>query len=121
MRRAHRTWWASARKKGMVFEMFMTVVKWISLPVLLTGSLFTRFAGVYEIVLNLLFCAGALVVVQRAVSFREYLWAAAFVGIAIVFSPLTLIIKIFLLLGLLCVGSPAGVYAAWKPQPMETL
>jgi hypothetical protein len=101
--------------------MFLTVVKWISLPVLLIGSVFARFAGVYEIVLNLLVCAGALVVVLRAVSFREYLWAAAFVGIAIVFSPLTLIIKIFLLLGLLCVGSLAAVYAAWKPQPMETL
>ena len=98
----------------------MTVVKWISLPVLLTGSVFARFAGVYEVVLNLLVCAGALVMVQRAVCFRQYLWAAAFVGIAIVFSPLTLIIKIFILLGLLCVGSLAGVYAAWKPQPMET-
>jgi len=46
----------------MVLEMLMTVVKWISLPVLLTGSVFARFAGVYD----------------------------------------------------------AGVYAAWKPQPMET-
>ena len=88
----------------MVSEMSMTIVKWISLPVLLTGSLFARFAGNYEIVLNLLVCAGALVVVERAVSFREYLWAAAFVGVAIVFSPLTLIIKIFLLLSLTCIG-----------------
>ena len=102
-------------------EMSMTVVKWISLPVLLMGSLFARFAGNYEIVLNLLVCAGALVVVQRAVSFREYLWAAAFVGVAIVFSPLTLIIKIFLLLSFTCIGALAGVYAAWKPQPLESL
>ena len=101
--------------------MSMTVVKWFTLPVLLTGSLFARFAGSYEIVLNLLVCAGALVVVQRAISFREYLWAAAFVGVAIVFSPLTLIIKIFLLLSLTCVGALAGVYAAWKPQPLESL
>ena len=71
--------------------------------------------------LNLLVCAGALVVVQRAVSFREYLWAAGFVGVAIVFSPLTLIIKIFLLLSFTCIGALAGVYAAWKPQPLESL
>ena len=45
----------------------------------------------------------------------------AFVGVAIVFSPLTLIIKIFLLLGFTCVAALAGVYAAWKPQPVETL
>ena len=100
--------------------MFLTVVKWISLPVLLTASLFARFAGVYKIVLNLLVCAGALVFVQRSVSFREYLWATAFVGVAIVFSPLTLIIKIFLLMGFTCMLALAGVYAAWKPQPLGT-
>jgi hypothetical protein len=72
-------------------------------------------------VVNLLVCAGALVVVQRAVSFREYLWAAAFVGVAIVFSPLTLIIKIFLLLGVTCIVALAGVYAAWNRQPLETV
>lgn len=99
----------------------MTIVKWISLPVLLAGSLFARFAGTYEILLNLLVCAGALVVVQRAASFREYLSAAGFVGVAIVFSPLTLIIKIFLSLTFTCVAALAGVYAAWKPQPVEAL
>jgi len=99
----------------------MTIVKWISLPVLLTGSLFARFAGTYEIMLNLLVCAGALVVVQRAISFREYLWACGFVGVAIVFSPLTLIIKTFLLLSFTCIGALAGVYAAWKPQPLKAL
>ena len=101
--------------------MSMTIIRWISLPVLLAGSLFARFAGNYEIVLNLLVCAGALVVVHRAVSFREYLRAAAFVAVAIVFSPLTLIIKIFLLMSLTCVAALAAVYAAWKPQPLESL
>ena len=101
--------------------MSMTIAKWFSLPTLLTGSLFAGFAGNYEIVLNLLVCAGALVVAQRAVSFREYLWAAAFVGVAIVFSPLTLAIKIFLLMSFTCIATVAGVYAAWKPQPFESL
>ncbi|MEO8594626.1 MAG: hypothetical protein ABI759_15015 [Candidatus Solibacter sp.] len=101
--------------------MSRTAVKWISLPVLLTGSLFARFAGNYDIVLNLLVCAGALVVVQRAAYMREYLWAAGFVPVAIVFSPLTLIIKIFLLLSFTCIGALAGVYAAWKSQPLRTL
>ena len=100
--------------------MFLTVVKWISVPVLLTASLFARFAGVYEIGLNLLVCAGALVLVHRAVSFREYFWATAFAGVAIVFSPLALIIKIFLLLGFTCMAALAGVYAAWKPLALET-
>ncbi len=101
--------------------MFLTIVKSLSIPVLLTASIFARFAGVYEMVLNLLVCAGALVVVQRAVTCREYLWAAAFVSVAVVFSPLPLIIKIFLLMGLISIASLAGVYAAWKPQPVESL
>jgi hypothetical protein len=101
--------------------MSMTVVKWISLPVLLIGSLFARFVGNYEIVLNLVVCAGALVAVRQAVCIHEYRWAAGFVGVAIVFSPLTLIIKIFLLLSFTCVGALAGVHAAWKPQPSEAL
>jgi len=87
---------------------------------LLTASLFAPFTGVYEIVLNLLLCAGALVLVQRAVSFGEYFWATAFAGVAIVFSPLALIVKIFLLLGFTCMVALAGVYVAWKPQPLET-
>ena len=100
--------------------MSMTVVKWMSLPVLLTGSLFTRFAGSYEVVLNLLVCASALVFLQRAVSIREYLWTAVAVNVAVVFSPLTLAIKIFLLLSFTSVGALAGVYAAWKPQAAES-
>jgi len=101
--------------------MSMRVVKWISLPVLLAGSVLARFAGSYELVLNLLVCSGALVVIERAVSLREYLWAAAFVSVAIVFSPLTLIVKIFLLLSFTCIGALAGVYASWQPQPSESL
>lgn len=101
--------------------MSMTVVKWISLPVLLTGSLFAPFAGNYEIVLNLLVFAGALVVIQRAVNMREYVWAAGVVPVAIMFSPVTVIMKIFLLLSFICIGSFAGVYAAWKPRPVESL
>ena len=101
--------------------MSMTVVKWMSLPVLLIGSLFARFAGNYEIVVNLLVCAGALVIFQRAVAIREYLWAAGFVCVAIVFSPFTLVIKIFLLLSFTSLGALTAVYAAWKAQPSEAL
>src|SRR4051812_10021594 len=104
----------------MVSAMSMTVVKWMSLPMLITGSLFVRFAGSYEIVLNLLVCAGALVVLQRAVSTREYVWAAVAVSVAVVFSPLTLAIKIFLLLSFTSVGALAALYAACKPQPVES-
>ena len=40
--------------------MSMTIVKWISLPVLLTGSLFAHFAGTYESARMALALAAAL-------------------------------------------------------------
>ena len=83
--------------------MSKTVVKWISLPALLTGALFAPIAGRYEI------------------RYREYLWAARFADTAIVFSPLTLAVKTFLLLSFTCVAALAGVHAAWKPQLVEAL
>jgi hypothetical protein len=96
-------------------------MKWVSLPVLLIGSLFSRFAGSFEFPVNLLVCVGAMVVVQRAISFREYLWAAGFVNLAIVFSPLTLLLKIFLILSFSCIVALAGVYAAWKTHTLTVL
>jgi hypothetical protein len=101
--------------------MSMRIMKWISLPVLLIGSLFSRFAGSFEFAVNLLVCVGAMVVVQRAISLREYLWAAGFVNLAIVFSPLTLLIKIFLILSFNCIVALAAVYAAWKTQTLAVL
>ena len=71
--------------------------------------------------LNLLVCAGALAVFQRAVCIREYLWAAGFVDFAIVFRALTLVTKIFLLLSITSIGALAGVYAGWKLQPSASL
>jgi len=101
--------------------MSISVAKWISLLLLLAGSVFARFAGNYEVVLNLLICAGALAAFQRAVCVREYLWAAAFIDVAIVFSPLTLLIKVFALLTFTAIEALGGVYAGWKLQPVRTL
>jgi hypothetical protein len=99
-----------------MFQIITTVVKWASLPLLLIGSILTRFAASYELRLDVLICLAAVVVVQRAVWVREYFWATEFVAIAIVFSPLTLVIKIFFFLALTCVATFAAVLAAWKPQ-----
>ena len=53
---------------------------------LLTGSLFARFTSTYEILLNPL-CAGALVVVRKAVPFHKYFYAV--VGVAFAVRPST--------------------------------
>lgn len=95
--------------------MFLTIVKWISLPVLVAGSVISAYAGNYEFLLNLLVCACALGMVQRRVASREYFWAAGFAGIAVLYGPMALLLKLFLLLSLTCAGALAGMYVAWKP------
>jgi hypothetical protein len=101
--------------------MWIRIFKWASLPVLLVGSLFSRYAASYEVVLDLAICSGAIFVVQRAVCLREYVWAAGFAAIAVVFSPLTLAIKIFMLMGFSCVAAFATLHAAWKPRPLPAV
>jgi hypothetical protein len=101
--------------------MFQTATrtgKWVALPVLLISSLFSSFAGSYEFLLNMLICLAAVIVVQRAVSVKEYFWAAGFVAIAVVFSPFTLMVKIFLLMGLTCIAAFATLFATWKMRPL---
>ena len=98
--------------------MVTKIIKWVSLPVLLTGSMFSRFAASYEFLLNVVICLGATIIVQRAVREKEYLWAAAFVAIAVVFSPFVLALKVFLLMGFTCIASSVALFAAWKRQAL---
>ncbi|HXB71994.1 MAG TPA: DUF6804 family protein [Candidatus Acidoferrales bacterium] len=90
-----------------------------SIPVLLIASMFSRFAGSYELLLDSVICLGAVIVVQRAVQSREYLWAAGFVPIAIVFSPFVLVVKIFLLMGVTCIATLAALFAVFRRQRLQ--
>ena len=98
--------------------MFLSILKWASLPVLLVGSLFSHSAERYELLLSSLICMGAIIVVQQAVWRKEYPWAAAFVVIAMIFSPLTAAVKIFLLLAVICVATSLTLLAAFRMQPL---
>jgi hypothetical protein len=100
-----------------MFDTVTKSVKWVSIPVLLMFSVFTRFAAEYEFLANLVICTGAIICVQRAVQRREHGWAAAFVGVVIVFSPLALAAKIFLLMGLISIATVATVVAAFRTRP----
>ena len=70
-----------------MFDMVTTIIKWVSIPVLLIFALFSRFAAGYEFLANLVICTGAVICVQRAVQRKEHGWAAAFVAVVIIFSP----------------------------------
>ena len=105
--------------------MFQTVtksIKWISLPALLIASMFSRSAASYELLVDFLICLAAIVFVQRAIQFKEYFLAAGFVAIAVVFSPLLLLLKVVVLTALTCVVTFVAFLAALRIQTLpETL
>ena len=104
-----------------MLQMLMSAAKWGAIPVVLTGALFTGFAGRYEPLVDFVICMAAMLFLHRAVWFREHFWGAGIVIIAVVFSPLFLGVKIFLLLGFTCMVACLTVLAGFRPQPAPAL
>lgn len=101
-----------------MFQMVTKIIKWVSIPVLLIASMFSRSTGSYELLVDFVICLGAIILVQRAVRLKEYFWAAGFVAIVVVFSPLVLVVKVFLLLGFACIAAFVTLLAAFRTQPL---
>lgn len=101
-----------------MFQMVTRIIKWASIPVLLIASVFSRSAAGYELLVDLAVFLGAIILVQRAVWLRECLWATGFVVIAVVFVPLGLVVKIFLLMGFTCVVTSVTLVAVFRTQPL---
>ena len=101
-----------------MFQMNATTIRWASLPVLLIASLSSPYAAQYEFLLDLLVCLGAVVLIQRAVRSGDYLWASALVGVGVVFSPILLVLKIFVLLGFTTIAASVLLLAAYPTQLM---
>jgi hypothetical protein len=104
-----------------MFEMTAKILKWVSIPALTLVALCSCLAGRYETVLNLTICLSAVVMVQRAAWLKEYAWAAVCVVVFVVFSPLLLVTKIFLLMFLTSVGAFLTLRAAFRPQLLAAL
>jgi len=101
-----------------MFQTITKIVKWVSLPALLIASVFSRSAASFELLLDFVICLGAIFFIQRAVRLREYFWAAGLVAIAVVFSPLLLVVKIFLLMGFTCIATFVTLLVAFRRQPV---
>lgn len=104
-----------------MFQTMMRILKWAAIPTLIVIALLSYLAGRYEALLNLTICLSAVVFVRRATWLREYAWAAASAVVFVVFSPLPLVTKIFLLLFLTCVAALTALLAAFRPQPVAAL
>ncbi len=100
-----------------MFRVSARIVKWASIPVLLIASLFTCCAASYGPVVDFAIGLGAVVLVQRAIRSKQYFWAAGFLATGVVFTPLALITKIFILMGFACVATFAKSVAAFRIQP----
>ena len=101
-----------------MFQMVTKIVKWVSIPVLLIASMFSGCAASYEPLVDFAICMGAILFVEREVCLKEYFWAAGFVAIAVVFSPLPLVVKIFLLMGFTCIAALVTLFASFRVQPL---
>ena len=101
-----------------MFQMVMKITKWVSIPILLIAAMLSCLAASYEPLMDFVICLGAILFVHRAVWLREYFWAAGLVAIVVVFSPLFLAIKIFLLMGFTCIVALITLFAAFRTQPL---
>lgn len=105
-------------KGKAMFQMVTKIIKGVSIPVLLIASMFSCFAASYEPLVDFVICLGAIIFVPRAVRLKEYFWAAGLVAIVIVFSPLLLVVKIFLLMGFTCIVTFVTLLAAFRRQAL---
>jgi hypothetical protein len=105
----------------MMSNKIAQLAKWCSIPMLLIASMFSYFAASYEPLIAGVVCLGAIILIQRAVWSKQYHWGGSLVAIVVVFSPLLLTAKIFLLMGIVCVGSFVAFLRALRPQTVGAL
>ena len=98
--------------------MVTTVIKFVLVPALLLGSMFSPMAGAYEDRLVLAVWLGAIVASALALRARDYFMAGGMCAVAIAFSPLTLPVKIFALLGFACIVTILALGIVWKRRTL---
>jgi hypothetical protein len=67
--------------------MLMKIMTWGTVAGLLLAAMSWRVEGSYALLLDLVVCAGAIVVLKQAVRAHEYIWASGFVGMALLLNP----------------------------------
>lgn len=93
------------------------IFKWVSIPVFLVASLFSCRVPTYELLVDSVMCVGAAILIRRAIRSQEYFWAGGVVVIAVAFTPFSLIVKIFLLMGVTSIALLVKLLASFRPQP----
>jgi hypothetical protein len=118
------------QKEGTRISMLTTIMKWVSISILLLG-LFENLPvgsqewsvrnGGYLELFNMLICLSALLVVAEGIRSHKYFWASGFVAIAVLFNPfvpVTLPRRMFLGLDSLCILTFLISLALSKRRPI---
>jgi hypothetical protein len=80
--------------------------------------MFSQFAGNYESLVEILCCAIAVALGFQAVRRGDYLWAGGLGMVAIVFSPLSLVNKVFTLMAYMAIVTLLSLWAALRAGPV---
>jgi hypothetical protein len=99
--------------------MLTKIMKWISIAVLLP-ALFWQAREGYQLALELLVSAGALLVAWEGYRSAKQIWAISFVAIAVLFNPfqpLTFSRGMFLWLNVVCIAAFLASLVALKTKP----
>ena len=100
--------------------MLTKVMKWVSIVVLLLAGLRLPTTG-NQILLEIVVCVSGLLAVAQAVRGSQYIWAAVFLAIAIIFNPIVtlgLSGKTLFWLEWVCLATFLLSLAAWKRRPV---
>jgi hypothetical protein len=95
-------------------------MKWVSITVLLPAVFWQASAG-YQLALQLVVSAGAILVAWEAYRSEKWIWSIGFVAIAVVFNPfqpLTFSGEMFVWLNLLSMATFLASLAVLKANPL---
>jgi hypothetical protein len=104
--------------------MYLKIMISISIAALAV-ALFVNTNANYRVILQFLVCASAALIVLHAVRGNvQYLWAGAFLGVAVLFNPIfpiALSNSVFFFLNLICIGAFAGYYTVYQSKPRAAM
>jgi len=103
--------------------MLTKIMKWVSIAVLLPAVYWQSTAG-YQLALQLVVSAGALLVAWQGYRSEKQIWAIGFVAIAVLFNPfqpLTFSREMFLWLNLISIATFLASLIVLKAKPRPAM
>lgn len=105
--------------------MHSQVMKWVSIAALLLALVFWPAASIYQLELNLVVSAAAVIVLIQAYRVKDYRWATGFLVVALLYNPLIPVFRLSGIFGLALIVSAIAPFAislvALRPRPLMSI